>query len=59
MGLKFDEVAEIARNEVRQVARIFYPDPREALILAKNGSGIEVKQGPAGYQLSSGEVIEV
>lgn len=57
--MAFEEVADIARNEIRQVARMFHPEPKETLILAKNGSGIEVKQGPAGYQLSSGEVIEV
>jgi hypothetical protein len=57
--VKYEDLVSAAQNEVRQVVRIWHPEPKETLIYAKNGSGIEVLEGKPSYQLSSGEVIEV
>lgn len=57
--VSFEELSEIARNEWRQVVRIWHPEAKDSLILHKNGSGIEVLKGDAAYQLTTGEVVEV
>lgn len=57
--VSFDELVSIAHAEDGHVVRIWHPEAKVHLIHAKNGSGIEVKQGKAAYQLTTGEVIEV
>lgn len=57
--VSFDELVSIAHAEDGHVVRIWHPESKVELIHAKNGSGIEVKQGKAAYQLTTGEVIEV
>lgn len=54
-----EELTATVLAESRQVVRMWHPDKKDALILAKNGSGIEVITGAPAYQLTTGETIEV
>lgn len=47
------------RAEQRQVARIWYPEPRGDLFQLPNGSNAHVVEGPAAYQCSCGTKIHL
>ncbi|SDC65883.1 hypothetical protein SAMN05428966_10258 [Massilia sp. PDC64] len=48
-----------ARADGRLVTRVFHPAPEEALVHLANGVHAHVETGPAGYQLTTGERIEL
>jgi hypothetical protein len=39
------------------VTRVFHPAPEEALLHLANGVHADVEAGPAGYQLTTGEIV--
>jgi hypothetical protein len=45
-------------SEPAQVVRCWHPEPEGELFQLPNGVNIEVKQGAAAYQISSGEVVD-
>jgi hypothetical protein len=52
-------VIAAARAESRTVTRVFHPEPKEWLLHLANGVHAHVEIGPAAYQLTSGEIIEL
>lgn len=53
----FEALAAAVLQERRQVTRLFHPEPPYELFDLGNGVRATVSQGPAGYQLDTGETI--
>lgn len=48
-----------ARAEPRLVTRVFHPAPEETILHLDNGVHAHVETGPAAYQLTTGEIVEL
>lgn len=48
-----------ARAEPRLVTRVFHPAPEEDLLHLDNGVYAHVETGPAAYQLTTGDIVEL
>jgi len=52
-------VTAAARAEPQVVTRVFHPAPEEDMLHLANGVYAHVEAGPAGYQLTTGEIVEL
>lgn len=53
------DVVVAARAEQQLVTRVFHPAPEDSIVHLANGVHAHVETGPAAYQLSSGDIINL
>ena len=55
--ISFGELKECIFAEPAQVVRCWHPEPEGRLFPLKNGVNVEVNEGAAAYQISTGDII--